>query len=152
MTITATTNEIKELQEAVSARDVEIARLRAENMRLAKENESHVLSGGNKTWFSVDCPAKGFPPHVIPVDVDSLKKVLGEIDDPSVLSVIGMVLMKSLPQNASLEFYQTITQAIGFPPPKTSLPPHVSVAGNLITQEVNDIHGNNKVNFGTNGN
>lgn len=152
MTITATTNEIKELQEAVSARDVEIARLRAENMRLIKENESHVLSGGNKTWFSVDCPAKGFPPHVIPVDVDSLKKVLGEIDDPSVLSVIGMVLMKSLPQNASLEFYQTITQAIGFPPPKTSLPTHVSVAGNLITQEVNDIHGNNKVNFGVNGN
>lgn len=98
MIIKTTIKEVGELQNAMAAKDVEIAQLKIENARLSKENETLIALAA----------------RTVNNTVEDLKRVLG----------VCVCL---------------------------SNPVKVEVAGNLMTQQLNEIHDNN-LRIGEDGN
>lgn len=136
-------DEFLNLQNGISAKDVEIARLKEQVAQLEEERDLWRTRALNSdvTQKNVMTNKNCF----VVLSMQRLKSVLEKIQDVKILSLVSFILQKALPQDATAEECKAIAEMMPVPhKPSLSLTANgdVKVAGNY-----NDVHDNKAVNF-----
>ena len=136
-------DEFMSLQGGMSAKDVEIARLKDQVVQLTKERDQWQMRA-METGTKVPSRSTGRCRFIV-IPVQKLKAVLSKIHDFKLLGAIGLILQKSLPDNATAEECQAIAEIVPIPQlPNLTLTPEGDVN---IEGDWNDVHDNETVNF-----
>ena len=159
MDITITTAEFLDLQQRMSAKDIENAKLK--EMVAQKEEECNcwkvralkaeaILSDQTsinmeEVLDSATEKDESEPEGFIVLSVSKLKKVLPRIRSINILSVIALVIQKCLHRKATAEEHRQVAELVPLP----ELPSiHLTAEGGIdVDGDWNDIHDNTNVNL-----
>lgn len=159
MDITISTEEFIKLQQAASAKEIEIAKLKEQVAQREEERNQWMVRAlkaeevlKTEETLNVDMvmdsatgkeqPSSG---GVIVLSVELLKAILAKIHNLHVLAVIALVLQKALHRKASAEESRRIAELVPLPNlPSINLTANgdIDVEGNW-----NDVHDNTNVNL-----
>ena len=141
-----TTDEFFSLQQGMSAKDVEIVRLKEQVAQLTDERDMWMARALQRDAEQADADVdKQHSGKFIVLSVELLKTVLSKIHNLNILSVVALVLQKALHRDATAEESRSIVEIVPLPPlPTISLTANgdIDVKGNW-----NDIHNNYNVNL-----
>jgi len=141
-----TTDEFFKLQQVMSAKDIEIARLKEQVAQLTDERDQWMARALDRDAEQADAVVdKQHSGKFIVLSVELLKTVLSKIHNLNILSVVALVLQKALHRDDNGKASSTIAELVPLPPlPTISLTANgdIDVEGNW-----NDIHNNDNVNL-----
>lgn len=159
MDITISTEEFMKLQQGISAKDVEIAKLKEQVAQREEERDlwkdralkaEEILK--TEEALNVDMVMdsatekdKSESGGVIVLSVELLMAILAKIHNLHILAVITLILQKALHRKATAEESRQIADLVPLP----ELPPiHISAEGNVdVNGNWTDIHDNSNVNL-----
>ncbi len=158
MDVTLSTKEFMELQQCMTAKDIEIVRLKEQIAQSKAEcdlwksralNAEAILQADKdgldveEIVNAVSGERKMGSGGVIVLSIELLKSVLAKIHNLKILAVIGLVLQKTLHRGASAEESRQIAEMIPLP----ELPSiKLTAEGDIdVEGDWNDIHNNGNV-------
>ena len=159
MDITISTEEFMKLQQGISAKDVEIAKLKEQVAQREEERDlwkdralkaEEILK--TEEALNVDMVMdsatekdKSESGGVIVLSVELLMAILAKIHNLHILAVLALILQKALHRKATAEESRQIADLVPLP----ELPPiHISAEGNVdVNGNWTDIHDNSNVNL-----
>lgn len=157
MDITISTEEFMELQQGISAKDVEIAKLKDQvaqreeerdlwKARALKAEEILKTEEALNVDMVIDSATdkeKSESGGVIVLSVGLLKAVLAKIHNLHILAILALILQKALHRKATAEESRQIADLVPLP----ELPPiHISAEGDVdVNGNWTDIHDNTNV-------
>ena len=138
-------DELLSLQSGMSAKDVEIARLKERVAQLETERDLWQARAMQTGAVTVE---KGMPTgrnRFVVLSVQKLRAVLEKIQDVKILSVVSLILQKALPVEATAEDCRMITEIVPLPQKQNLM---LMAQGDVkVEGDLNNVHDNKVVNF-----
>jgi len=133
------------LQGGVSAKDVEIARLKEQVAQLTEERDLWRARAQTSDIELKNTEKKSGCNRFIVISAQKLRSVLTKIHDVKILSVVAFILQKALPDTVTSEECKTIAEIVPLP----QLPNLTLTAEGDVNVEGDwqDVHDNQTVNF-----
>lgn len=133
------------LQGGMSAKDMEIARLKMQVAQLTEERDLWRTRAQNSDIGLKNTEMMSGRNRFIVISAQKLKSVLAKIHDVKILSVVAFILQKALPDTATSEECKTIADLTPLP----QLPNLTLTAEGDVNVEGDwkDVHDNQSVNF-----